>query len=159
MTEQDVYFARLWWLRRNGTADDVARFAAAGPPPPVAADGYWGALAYYEFHAPSDARCAMRDAPGSMPGFVPKARRDCPVVFGRVVSDGGVVDVRMFRRVALASACIVAAGLWWPVDIPDGRSVADIRRRLAWEERESGMDYAMWPEGFPLDAWCSRSDQ
>lgn len=62
LTAQDVYFARLWWLRRNGTADDVARFAASGPPPPVAADGYWGALAYYEFHAPNDARCAREYA-------------------------------------------------------------------------------------------------
>ncbi|TLF82570.1 hypothetical protein [Nocardia cyriacigeorgica] len=57
-----------------------------------------------------------------------------------------------FAGFALSAVCIVAAGLWWPVDIPEGRSVADIRWRLAWEERQSRMEYAMWPAGFPHDA-------
>ncbi|MET8877355.1 hypothetical protein [Nocardia sp. NPDC004604] len=52
---------------------------------------------------------------------------------------------------ALAVPTAVFAAAWmWPIRVPEGRSVAEIQRRVRQECSE--MDAKVWPDGYPHEA-------
>ncbi|WP_040776162.1 hypothetical protein [Nocardia pneumoniae] len=49
------------------------------------------------------------------------------------------------------AALVIGIAVWlWPVRLPEGRSVAEIKQRVRRERTD--MDTAVWPMGFPHDA-------
>ncbi|WP_433657994.1 hypothetical protein ACQPW1_39595 [Nocardia sp. CA-128927] len=52
-TPQQIYFGQRFHLEQFGTPEQVAKFSAGGPPPPLKADGVTGKILFYEANMPT----------------------------------------------------------------------------------------------------------
>ncbi|GAB2690371.1 hypothetical protein [Nocardia thraciensis] len=61
-TPQQHYYAQMRYCERHPDEYPglLERLIAAGPPPPMERDGYWGQIAYYRHHAVTDPDAAQR---------------------------------------------------------------------------------------------------
>lgn len=52
-TPQQIYYGQLSWYQTHGTPEQLAKFSAGGPPPPMKKDGVTGKILFYEVNTPT----------------------------------------------------------------------------------------------------------
>ncbi|WP_174567805.1 hypothetical protein [Nocardia altamirensis] len=69
-TLQQHYFGQLAWYQHYGTPEQLAKFSAGGPPPPMKADGVTGKILWFEVHTPSVSELAALLAEMETAGWI-----------------------------------------------------------------------------------------